>query len=373
MNNNLLKVFLEDSEDIGKLIYMTLLASEHIPQAQEHLTDLICFCLEQKHDQFLLDAIGYAHASNHQQKLKSIIANFTLFSEITKRPYKGEDAILFAIPIIFLTNKDHNIPDKLNNISLLVSLFRREHLLSDDTTLFLRSELYRYEDLDMKPSEHLKLMGECVSHFCFGKQNTAYFSKLAKFSSQTSSRCELRFLLCLTTSKNDDKPFCSENYSLNNYMEAISEWQDEMTVEISRQTGIEAIKIHDPRPLHHALSNGLRLLNTINIKIISSIAVRKAARHLSRCHALISMHSDQEETQSELRVSFFDDTPELIERCSLKLDDPEAHMDFYSEQIFKTLNENQVDSVENIQEVLPLDIQPNYQRIYIAQEKPTLH
>lgn len=373
MKKDRLKAFLNDKEDIGQLIYMTLLAAERFEEAAEHLNDLICLCLDEKRDDLLLDAISYAQASDHQQKMKSVIANFTLFSIITKKPYSDQDATLFAIPVLFFSKEQQYVPVHLNNMPLMVSFFRREHLITDDTTIFLRNELYTYEDLDLKPSEHRQLFEECVNSFCFGKTNQPYFNSLTPPRTLQTSECQLRFMVCLAISKNDAHPFCIENQSSNDYVRALSEWEEEFRTEIKNQTEFEAVMVSEPRPLHLALRRGLTLFNHFNVRLSSTNAVRKATKNLSRCHALISWHCDNDETEYELRVSFFNDDPSLIERCVVKMDGTEESFEYYSKHISKTLMENHVDSIENIEEALPMEVNPSIRKIYTTAPKPTLH
>lgn len=327
---------------------------------EDGIVRIVKHCIDNSLDKPLELAVLNIADEHDRVNLQHLIASQCEFAKVKTGPIQG-DATLFAIPVIFMHPGEKTLPVELKNKDRIESFFREKSYVRDEATLFIWPDLLTLWDIDLLPSDRYKLLAEFVSMSCFGKSKFNFFDDInsSKYKSQTFDGCALRFLLCLTISTNNYKPFLlvdKKGKEREKEIEAMEYWQNNMTKELEHETGIKNVMVLLAEPLFSSIQHGTWVFNEMNL-LKDAVSARLTAEHVgSRCRAIVSLHGLEGTDELEYHITFMTDQEKAITVSIIKLIDIHQDKKHYPPKIKSILEGHGISPIEFINELLPLDM-----------------
>lgn len=342
--------------------------------SKSHLQEMIENCVEQGQDDILMSAMQRSTDIDGHLLLTERIISAAELTHVGSASAPNAAAIVFAIPMVIITDLDKALPNRIADPERIQQLFQTFGLINDEHAIAIHDELFAAEEINWLPSQirHInrQLTQQALSGISSAESNHSFRTHLTPSS---EGRIVLRFLVGVVVWDDPTRQlFCSDmDQALN--QARLEQWSEAFKEDMNGQTGHVIWDIATPSALSMAVSPGIYLLHAVGFFYTAS----SETQDHQTSKALISTHG-VDGVPSEIRVAFFDSAEELSTVFVWPLlADHEAESVF--EDIIELLNKVSVPRVVFAALLPIIEFTGNFDRyfelmcIQLESEQPQLH
>jgi hypothetical protein len=284
-----------------------LALNPELSASKSHLQEIIENCVEQGQDDILMSAMQRSTDIDGRLLLTERIISAAELTHVGSATAPNAAAIVFAIPMVIITDLDKAMPNRIADPQRIQQLFQNYGLINDEHAIAIHDELFAAEEINWLPSQirHInrQLTQQAQSGISCSESNYSFRTHLTP---SPEGRIVLRFLVGVVVWDDPTRQlFCSDvDQALN--QARLEQWAETFKEDMNSQTGHVIWDIVMPSALSMAVSPGIYLLHAVGFFYTASSETQD--HQISK--ALISTHG-VDGIPSEIRVALFDNAEAL--------------------------------------------------------------